>query len=125
MRDVIVASDELIASAGYLADRISVNLEQENKIFEEQGVEAYEAYQVAHENENLQKRKGVYPLMKHFSLVESARQKYLRHLVHISFLMIRIYIQKQLRRLFRRPQCLIGMEIIRKSKTLYRAKSHL
>ena len=38
MRDVIVASDELIASAGYLADRISVNLEQENKIFEEQGV---------------------------------------------------------------------------------------
>lgn len=78
MRDVIVASDELIASAGYLADRISVNLEQENKIFEEQGVEAYEAYeayQVAHENENLQKRKGVYPLMKHFSLVGSARQK--------------------------------------------------
>ena len=42
MRDVIVASDELIASAGYLADRISVNLEQENKIFEGQGVEAYE-----------------------------------------------------------------------------------
>ena len=28
VRDVIVASDELIASAGYLADRISVNLEQ-------------------------------------------------------------------------------------------------
>ena len=27
MRDVIVASDELIASAGYFADRISVNLE--------------------------------------------------------------------------------------------------
>jgi predicted DNA-binding helix-hairpin-helix protein len=75
VRDVIVASDELIASAGYLADRISVNLEQENKIFEGQGVEAYEAYQVAHENENLQKRKGVYPLMKHFSLVGSARQK--------------------------------------------------
>ena len=40
MRDVIAASDELIASAGYLADRISVNLEQENNIFEEQGVEA-------------------------------------------------------------------------------------
>ena len=55
MRDVIAASDELIASAGYLADRISVNLEQENKIFEEHGVEAYEAYQVAHENEILQK----------------------------------------------------------------------
>ena len=125
MRDVIVASDELIASAGYLADRISVNLEQENKIFEEQGVEAYEAYQVAHENENLQKRKGVYPLMKYFSLVGLARQKYLQHLVHISFLMIRIYIQNPLRRLFRRQQCLIGMEIIRKSKTLYRAKFHL
>ena len=27
VRDVIVASDELIASAGYFADRISVNLE--------------------------------------------------------------------------------------------------
>lgn len=27
MRDVIIASDELIALAGYLADRISVNLE--------------------------------------------------------------------------------------------------
>lgn len=59
------------------------------------------------------------PLMKHFSLAGSARQKYLRHLVHISFLMIRIYIQNQLRRLFRRPQCLIEMEIIRKSKQLY------
>ena len=52
-----------------ISSRALFNLEQENKIFEEQGVEAYEAYQVAHENENLQKRKGVYPLMKHFSLV--------------------------------------------------------
>ena len=58
-----------------ISSRALFNLEQENKIFEEQGVEAYEAYQVAHENENLQKRKGVYPLMKHFSLVGSARQK--------------------------------------------------
>ena len=65
MRDVIVASDELIASAGYLADRISVNLEQGNKIFEEQGVEAYEAYQVAHENENLQKG-AAFQLIKAF-----------------------------------------------------------
>ena len=58
-----------------ISSRALFNLEEENKIFEEQGVEAYEAYQVAHENENLQKRKGVYPLMKHFSLVGSARQK--------------------------------------------------
>ena len=58
-----------------ISSRALFNLEQENKIFEGQGVEAYEAYQVAHENENLQKRKGVYPLMKHFSLVGSARQK--------------------------------------------------
>ena len=58
-----------------ISSRALFNLEQENKIFEEQGVEAYEAYQVAHENENFQKRKGVYPLMKHFSLVGSARQK--------------------------------------------------
>ena len=58
MRDVIVASDELIASAGYLADRISVNLEQENKIFEEQGVEAYEAYQVDMRMRTFKKEKG-------------------------------------------------------------------
>ena len=38
-----------------ISSRALFNLEQENKIFEEQGVEAYEAYQVAHENENLQK----------------------------------------------------------------------
>ena len=38
-----------------ISSRALFNLEQENKIFEEQGVEAYEAYQVAHENEILQK----------------------------------------------------------------------
>lgn len=37
-----------------ISSRALFNLEQENKIFEEQGVEAYEAYQVAHENEILQ-----------------------------------------------------------------------
>ena len=47
------------------ADRISVNLKQENKIFEEQGVEAYEAYQVAHENENIQKG-AAFQLIKAF-----------------------------------------------------------
>ena len=31
-----------------ISSRALFNLEQENKIFEEQGVEAYEAYQVAH-----------------------------------------------------------------------------
>lgn len=43
-----------------ISSRALFNLEQENKIFEEQGVEAYEAYQVAHENEILQK--GVKPI---------------------------------------------------------------
>ena len=38
-----------------ISSRALFNLEQENKIFEEQGVEAYEAYQVAHENEILQR----------------------------------------------------------------------
>ena len=38
-----------------ISSRALFNLEQENKIFEEQGVEAYEAYQVAHENKILQK----------------------------------------------------------------------
>ena len=38
-----------------ISSRALFNLEQENKIFEEQGVEAYEAYQVTHENEILQK----------------------------------------------------------------------
>lgn len=36
-----------------ISSRALFNLEQENKIFEEQGVEAYEAYQVTHENEIL------------------------------------------------------------------------
>lgn len=39
--------------------------------------------------------------------------------MHMLFLMIRIYTQNQLRWLFRRSQCFIGMEIIRKSKPLY------
>ena len=38
-----------------ISSRALFNLEQENKIFEEQGVAAYEEYQVKHEKEILQK----------------------------------------------------------------------
>ena len=48
-----------------ISSRALFNLEQENKIFEEQGVEAYEAYQVAHENEILQKG-AAFQLIKAF-----------------------------------------------------------
>ena len=48
-----------------ISSRALFNLEQENKIFEEQGVEAYEAYQVAHENEILQ-RGAAFQLIKAF-----------------------------------------------------------
>lgn len=48
-----------------ISSRALFNLEQENKIFEEQGVEAYEAYQVAHENEILQKG-AAFQLIKTF-----------------------------------------------------------
>ena len=48
-----------------ISSRALFNLEQENKIFEEQGVEAYEAYQVARENETLQKG-SAFQLVKAF-----------------------------------------------------------
>ena len=38
-----------------ISSRALFNLEQENKIFEEQGLTAYEEYQVKHENDILQK----------------------------------------------------------------------
>ena len=38
-----------------ISSRALFNLEQENKIFEDQGVAAYEEYQVKHEEEVLQK----------------------------------------------------------------------
>lgn len=38
-----------------ISSRALFNLEKENQIFEEQGVEAYEDYQISHENEILQK----------------------------------------------------------------------
>ena len=55
-----------------ISSRALFNLEQENKIFEEQGVEAYEAYQVAHENEILQKG-AAFQLIKAFSGIEQYR----------------------------------------------------
>lgn len=38
-----------------ISSRALFNLEQENKIFEEQGVAAYEAFQVEHEKEIFKK----------------------------------------------------------------------
>ncbi len=48
-----------------ISSRALFNLEAENKIFEEQGVPAYEEYQVAHENEILQKG-SAFQLVKAF-----------------------------------------------------------
>lgn len=48
-----------------ISSRALFNLEQENKIFEEQGVYAYEKYQVEHENEILQKG-SAFQLVKAF-----------------------------------------------------------
>lgn len=55
-----------------ISSRALFNLEQENKIFEEQGVEAYEAYQVAHENEILQKG-AAFQLIKAFLRIKQHR----------------------------------------------------
>ena len=40
-----------------ISSRALFNLEQENKIYEEQGIEAYEEYQVAINNHNRQLRR--------------------------------------------------------------------
>lgn len=48
-----------------ISSRALFNLEQENKIFEEKGVEAYEEYQVKHEEEVLQKG-AAFQLVKAF-----------------------------------------------------------
>ena len=48
-----------------ISSRALFNLEQENKILEEQGLEAYEKYQIEHENDILQKG-SAYQLVKAF-----------------------------------------------------------
>lgn len=48
-----------------ISSRALFNLEQENKIFEEQGLKAYEDYQVAHEKEILEQGPA-FPLVKAF-----------------------------------------------------------
>ena len=48
-----------------ISSRALFNLEQENRIFEEQGLEAYEEYQVEHENDILQKG-SAFQLVKAF-----------------------------------------------------------
>ena len=60
---------------------------------------------------------GVYQSMKRSSLGGVSKTEVLAAFWSTYlFLMTRIYIPNRLQRLFRRPQCLIGMEIIRKNK---------
>ena len=64
-----------------ISSRALFNLEQENKIFEEQGVEAYEAYQVAHENEILQRG-----FDKSYGIFYRLRSKKITYQSHLSYI---------------------------------------
>ena len=48
-----------------ISSRALFNLEQENEIYEKQGLPAYEEYQVTHENDILQKG-SAFPMVKAF-----------------------------------------------------------
>ena len=48
-----------------ISSRALFNLEEENRIFEQQGVKAYEEYQIQHEKDILQKG-AAFPLIKAF-----------------------------------------------------------
>ena len=61
-----------------IGSRALFNLEEENRIFEEQGVSAYEEYQVAHENDILQKG-SAFQLVKAFLNLNSFKE----HLVEV------------------------------------------
>lgn len=66
-----------------IGSRALFNLEQENKIFEEQGVSAYEEYQVKHENEILQKG-SAFQLVKAFLGLNQIRQERLVEVIVMS-----------------------------------------
>ena len=66
-----------------ISSRALFNLEKENQIFEEQGVTAYEQYQVEHENEILQKG-SAFQLVKAFLGLNSKSQERLVEVIVMS-----------------------------------------
>jgi len=66
-----------------ISSRALFNLEQENKIYEEDGLSAYEEYQVRHENEILQKG-SAFPLVKAFLDLNSLQEKRLVEVIIMS-----------------------------------------
>lgn len=66
-----------------ISSRALFNLEQENKIFEEQGVDAYEEYQVKHERDILQKG-SAFQLVKAFLKLNSLQDKRLVEVIVMS-----------------------------------------
>jgi len=66
-----------------ISSRALFNLEQENRIYEESGLSAYEAYQVKHENEVLQKG-SAFQLVKAFLGLNSLQEKRLVEVIIMS-----------------------------------------
>lgn len=66
-----------------ISSRALFNLEQENKIYEEQGLEVYEAYQVAHENEPLE-RGPAFSLVKAFLELNKLQEQRLVEVIVMS-----------------------------------------
>ncbi len=66
-----------------ISSRALFNLEAENKIFEEQGLEAYEEYQVKHENDILQKG-AAFQLVKAFLNLNELQEKRLVEVIIMS-----------------------------------------
>lgn len=66
-----------------ISSRALFNLEEENRIFEEEGVDAYEEYQVAHENDILQKG-SAFQLVKAFLNLNKLQDKRLVEVIVMS-----------------------------------------
>lgn len=66
-----------------ISSRALFNLEQENKIFEEQGLKAYEDYQLAHENDILQKG-SAFQLVKAFLELNKLQEQRLVEVIVMS-----------------------------------------
>ena len=66
-----------------ISSRALFNLKQENKIYEDEGVEAYEAYQVQHENDILPKGPA-FQLVKAFLNLNKRSQERLVEVIIMS-----------------------------------------
>ncbi|MDY4486711.1 MAG: 5'-nucleotidase [Candidatus Limivicinus sp.] len=66
-----------------ISSRALFNLEQENKIYEEQGLKAYEKYQIEHENDILQKG-SAYQLVKAFLSLNKLQEQRLVEVIVMS-----------------------------------------